>query len=206
VPLALILWWIVKTRQEMGRRAELTFIVERDQQIRAGALAGGLATIAATLLINVVINLAGNLALSAPGTLIEHTAARLAFALAREVQPILLFIAVPLYLAVGVLWGALYGMWGAAFLPRWPDWCIGLIYAAVPLVVSLTVVMPLIGLGFFGAGATGPVAASGELVRHAAYGVLLGLLYPIFRARRPVKVLPHAPDELPPERVARVNA
>jgi len=59
---------------------------------------------------------------------------------------------------------------------------------------------------FFGVGATGPVALTGELLRHAAYGVLLGLMYPVFRARRPIKVLAHTPDELAPEPVVQAEA
>jgi hypothetical protein len=66
--------------------------------------------------------------------------------------------------------------------------------------------MPLLGLGFLGIGATGPVAFAGELIRHAAYGVLLGLLYPIFRARRPVKVRVHSPAELPAEHAISAEA
>jgi hypothetical protein len=56
--------------------------------------------------------------------------------------------------------------------------------------------MPLLGIGFFGVGATGPVAAGGELVRHATYGVLLGLIYPVLRFRRQVRVVAHATGEL----------
>jgi hypothetical protein len=65
--------------------------------------------------------------------------------------------------------------------------------------------MPLLGLGFFGVGATGPVAVVGELIRHASYGAVLGLTYPIFAVRRQVKVLPHAPEEVPPERLAKAE-
>jgi hypothetical protein len=39
-------------------------------------------------------------------------------------------------------------------------------------------------------------------MRHAAYGVLLGLLYPVFRLRRPVKVVAHTPEEVPPASLA----
>jgi hypothetical protein len=120
---------------------------------------------------------------------------------------LLLFVAVPAFLAVGVLWGALYAIWGEPWLPaRWPDWLKGMVLALVPLMVSLGVAMPLLGLGFFGVGATGPVAVSGEVIRHAAYGALLGLQYPILRARRPVRVLPHTPGEVPPERIASAEA
>jgi hypothetical protein len=197
VPLTLILLWTYRTRQGLGKRATALSPGDREQQLRAGAIAGGLATIASTLLMNVVINLAGNIAFNAPGTLVEQTAARLAFAFAREVQPVWLFVAVPAFLAVGVLWGAVYGLVGEALVPRgWPDWVKGIAFAVVPLLISLGVVMPLLGLGFFAVGATGLVVATGELIRHAAYGALLGLLYPIFRSKRPVKVLAHTPDEL----------
>ena len=106
-----------------------------------------------------------------------------------------------------MLWGAAYGLGAVSWFPeRWPDWLTGLVFASVPMVISLAVVMPVLGLGFFGVGATGPVAVSGELIRHAVYGVLLGLMYPVFRSKRPVKVLAHTPDEVPAERVASAEA
>jgi hypothetical protein len=199
VPLTVILWWTFRARQELGRRVTLQVAAEHETQLRAGAMAGLLATIGSTLLLNVIINLAGNIAFNAPGTIVEQTAARLAFGLARDLQPIALFLAVPAYVAVGVLWGALYGRWVADRLPaEWPDWQRGLAFAMVPLLSSLLVAMPLLGMGFLGVGATGPIAATGELIRHAAYGVLLGLEYPIFRTRRPVKVLPHTAADIAP--------
>jgi hypothetical protein len=181
--------------------------MEHEVQLRAGALAGLLATIASTLLLNVVINLVGGLAFNAPGTIVEQTAARLAFALAREVQPVLLFVAVPAYVAVGALWGAVYGYRLEQELPAaWPDWLKGLVFAGIPLLVSLILVMPLLGLGFLGIGATGPVAFTGELIRHAVYGVMLGLVYPILRTRRPVKVRAHTPRELSAEQPLSAEA
>jgi hypothetical protein len=196
VPLSLILLWTYRTRQGLGKRTTALPTVDREQQLRAGAIAGGLATIASTLLMNVVINLAGNIAFNAPGTLVEQTAARLAFAFARELQPVWLFVAVPAFLAVGVLWGAVYAVIGEGLLPRdWPDWLKGLGFAAVPLLISLGIVMPLLGVDYFG-GPAGPVVATGELIRHAAYGALLGLLYPIFRTKRQVKVVAHTSEEL----------
>jgi membrane protein DedA with SNARE-associated domain len=208
VPLTLILLWTYRARQGLGRRTTAAFPVDRQQQLRAGAVAGGLATISSTLLFNVVINLAGNIAFSAPGTLVEQTAARLAFSVARELQPLLLFVAVPAFLGVGVLWGAMYALWLESRLPaHWPDWLKGMAFALVPFVVSLLVAMPLLGLGgFLGFGTTAPVVATGELIRHAAYGVQLGLLYPIFRTRRPVRVIAHTPDDVPPEHVASAGA
>jgi membrane protein DedA with SNARE-associated domain len=207
VPLGLLLVWIFRTRQELGRRTVAPAAIDRESRLRAGALAGLLATTGSTLMLNVIINLAGNIAFNAPGTIVEQTAARLAFALARDVQPVLLFIAVPGFLLVGVLWGAVYGLWGDHLVPtEWPDWQRGLAFAALPFAASLLIAMPLLGMGFLGIGATGVVAATGELIRHAAYGVLLGLLYPIFRARRPVRVLAHTPAEVAPEPAINAEA
>jgi hypothetical protein len=207
VPLTLFLWWTFRARQELGRRVATPQPMEHEVQLRAGALAGLLATIASTLLLNVVINLVGGLAFNAPGTIVEQTAARLAFALAREVQPVLLFVAVPAYVAVGALWGAVYGYRLEQELPAaWPDWLKGLVFAGIPLLVSLILVMPLLGLGFLGIGATGPVAFTGELIRHAVYGVMLGLVYPILRTRRPVKVRAHTPRELSAEQPLSAEA
>jgi membrane protein DedA with SNARE-associated domain len=199
VPLALIMWWILRARKDIGKRVTVGQSPTRELQLRAGAVAGLLATIASTLLLNVAINLAGGIAFnfSAPGTIVDETARRIAFALAREVQPVVLFVAVPLYLAVGTVWGVAYGIWAEPRLnPIWPDWQKGLLFAGVPLAVSLLFVMPVLGMGFLGVGATGPVAFTGELIRHMAYGGLLGLMYTVFRARRPVKVRPHTPEEV----------
>lgn len=206
VPLGLLLWWTVRARQELAKRPLVT-PVDREVQLRAGGAAGLVATIGSTLLMNVVINLAGGIAFNAPGTLVERTAARLAFALARDVTPVFLFVAVPAYLAVGVLWGALYGLWGESRLPsRWADWQKGLVLAAVPLLVSVLVVLPILGLGLLGLGATGPVAFSGEVIRHAVFGALLGLIYPVIRARRPIRLRPHTPGELTSEPPLRAEA
>lgn len=200
IPLGLIVWWTLRARQELARRGAPPGTVDREHELRAGAVAGGLATIGSTLGLNVLINLAGNIAFNAPDTIVERTAARLAFAVARDAQPGLIFVAVPLFLAVGVLWGVIFAGWvepwfGTHLLNR-PDWLRGLIFACLPLAVSLAVVMPVLGMGFFGVGATGPVALVGELLRHAMYGVLLGMVYPVLRARRVVRVLPHSADEL----------
>jgi len=206
VPLALILLWTFRTRQGLGKRAIAAPAVDHRQELRDGALAGGVATIASALLLNVVINLAGNLAFNAPGTLVERTAARLAFAFAREVQPVWLVVAVPAFLAVGVAWGALYPILGVPWLPRqWPDWLKGVVFAMLPLLASLLIAMPLLGLGFVGVGVTGPVAVSGELMRHVAFGALVGWLYPVFRARRPVKVMAHTPADIAPNPAAAVE-
>ncbi|MBV9171500.1 MAG: DedA family protein [Chloroflexi bacterium] len=196
IPLGLLVWWTLRARQELARRAVPTAGSEREQRFRAGAIAGGLATIGSTLALNVLINLAGNIAFTAPDTILERTAARLAFSAAREVEPGWFFVAVPVYLGVGVLWGAGYALWGEGRLGNLTDWQKGVLFAMLPFLISLVFAMPLLGLGYFGVGATGPVAAIGELGRHVTYGLLLGLIYPVLRYRRQVRVIPHAETEL----------
>ncbi|MBV9546063.1 MAG: hypothetical protein JOY61_16955, partial [Chloroflexi bacterium] len=196
IPLGLLVWWTLRARQELARRVVPTAGSEREQRFRAGAIAGGLATIGSTLALNVLINLAGNIAFTAPDTILERTAARLAFSAAREVEPGWFFVAVPVYLGVGVLWGAGYALWGEERLGNLTDWQKGVLFAMLPFLISLVFAMPLLGLGYFGVGATGPVAAVGELGRHVTYGLLLGLIYPVLRYRRQVRVIPHAETEL----------
>jgi membrane-associated protein len=201
IPLALIVLWTIRARQGLGRRVAGSPppSVGRGREVRAGAVAGALATVASTAVLNVMLNLAGNLAFNAPGTIIERTADRLAFTIAREAEASLLLVVIVAYLAVGVVYGALYGLWGESWLASHADWVRGLAYAVLPLGVSVFIVMPIVGLGFLGIGATGPVALVGEIIRHATYGLLLGLMYPVLRARRSVRVLPHTPEELPAE-------
>jgi membrane protein DedA with SNARE-associated domain len=203
VPLAIILWWTFRARQGLlGRASRLASGVDREQQVRAGAAAGAIGTIGSTLFLNVVVNLAGNISFNAPGDIVDHTVERLARAFARDVDPNLLFVVVPAFLAVGILWGALYGGWLEGVLQFQYDWLNGLVFALLPLLASLLIVMPIVGLGFFGASGTGIVALIGETMRHAAYGILVGLIYPVLRARRTVRVLPHTPEELAPEGAA----
>jgi membrane-associated protein len=201
--LAVFLVWIVRARVVVraggpgdahpspGGRA-----LSRPQRLSAGALAGALATLVSTLGMNVLTHFTGALAFQAPGTLVERTAQRLPLAVAREGGPWLLALAVPAFALVGVAWGAVYAGWVEPRL-RLPDWLSGLLFAALPLATSLLVVMPALGLRFAELDAR-IVAAAGEAVRHAAYGVVLGLTYPELLARQWVQGAPlHAGQRTP---------
>lgn len=186
IPLTILLIWVFRARRELrpgGSMPSGVWEIDQRHHLRSGAEAGLLATMGSTLVMNLLLNLAGNLAFNAPGTIVEQTAARLASGLARDVGPLVLILAVPAYVAVGVLWGAVFGA-QHQHLPDLPDAGKGLIFSMIPLAISLLIVMPLLGLGVLGVGGTGPVAAVGETLRHAAYGALLGLVYPVLLARR----------------------
>lgn len=196
IPLLVIIWWAWRAHQELQRRPRGERL-RYQPRVRAGALAGAIATIASALLLNVVVNVAGNLAFQTPGRLMEVTASRLTFAAAQALNPVLLFVVAPLFVAVGVLWGAAYGAVDNAWGTRLPDWLRGLLFALLPLGVSLLLVLPALGLGLFSGRATGHVTAIAESVRHLSYGVLLGLIYPVLAARTTDAQRPTPPSPPP---------
>jgi len=157
-------------------------VLPRRRRVRSGALAGALATLVSTLFMNVLTHFTGTLAFQAPGTIVARTAQRLPLAVALEGGPWLLALAVPAFALVGVAWGAIYGGWAEPQL-QLPDWLSGLLFASLPLATSLLVVMPALGLGSAARDAR-IVGAAGELMRHATYGVVLGLAYPELVARQ----------------------
>lgn len=134
---------------------------------------------------NVVIHMAGDLALLEPGSLVQRTEARLAvLALIRVIGPFLLLAAAPLFVLVGIGWGAFYAQ---SVEPRLhlPDWLSGLCFALLPLSVAVVVVLPVLDGAAPDLGTLGPLAAGSEALRHAFYGAALGAIYPLRMARLP---------------------
>src|SRR5262249_20397552 len=94
-----------------------------------------------------------------------------------------LYVAAARYFAGGLLWAVLYARLAEPYLPG-PDWWRGLLFAAVPALVSLVVVLPLLGGGLFGlALGAGPLPLLGNLLLHVVYGTTLGLIYGPFGDR-----------------------
>ncbi|MBV9355831.1 MAG: hypothetical protein JO023_09920, partial [Chloroflexi bacterium] len=85
--------------------------------------------------------------------------------------------------ALGIAWGVLYGALENHFATRLPDWQQGLLFAVLPLTMSLLAVVPVIVSSGFGSATRWLSAAAAEALLWAIYGVLLGLAYPIFNAR-----------------------
>jgi membrane protein DedA with SNARE-associated domain len=193
LPLIVLVVWIARARRglRLAQHTEAS-AVDRRHRWRDGAVAGGLATVVSTLTLNVLVHVSGDLALLAPGDLVEHTRARLAvIGLVRVIGPVLLLLAAPAFMAVGVGWGIVYAEWVEPHL-HYPDWLSGLAFAFVPLVVALVIVLPLLDGAAPALEPLGPLAAISEAIRHLIYGVALGLIYPLRLARRRPRTVPDA--------------
>jgi membrane protein DedA with SNARE-associated domain len=186
LPLVLLLVWIVRARQgvHLGQRTDAG-LPDGRHRWRDGAIAGGLATVISTLTMNVLVHAAGDLVLLAPGDLIERARARLAvLAFIHVIGPLLLLAALPAFMVIGVVWGAVYAQWVEPHF-HWPDWLSGLCFALLPLSTALVVVLPLLDGAAPELGRLGPLAAASEAVRHAVYGAALGIIYPLRLVRFP---------------------
>ncbi|HET6316219.1 MAG TPA: DedA family protein [Chloroflexota bacterium] len=193
IPLVLIIVWVIRARRglHMPNQTEAS-TVDRRHRWRDGAVAGGLATVVSTLALNVAVHLSGDLALLPPGDLIEHARARFAvLALVRVIGPVMLLAATPAFMAVGVVWGAIYAEFVEPHL-HYPDWLAGMSFALLPLGVALVVVLPILDGAAPELGPLGPLAAASEALRHIAYGAALGLIYPLRLARKPQFFRAHA--------------
>src|SRR5262245_13681461 len=91
-----------------------------------------------------------------------------------------LYAAIAVYFAGGLVWALLYARLAPAHL-RGPDWWRGIQFSVLPAMVSLVVVLPLLGAGLLGLQlGAGPLPLMGNLLLHALYGAVLGLIYGSF--------------------------
>jgi hypothetical protein len=66
-----------------------------------------------------------------------------------------------------------------------PDWLSGLGFALLSLCVVLVLAQPMLDGAAPDLGPLGPLAAASEAPRHVAFGIALGLIYPLRLARLP---------------------
>lgn len=97
-----------------------------------------------------------------------------------------------LFLLGSVGWAIVYTHLFEPLLP-WPPWLSGLAFSVLPLLVSLTILLPSLGAGWFGFGLNaGPIPLIGEAFRNTLFGVGLGTSYALLYAARqpPARLLP----------------
>jgi membrane protein DedA with SNARE-associated domain len=175
--IAILLVWLVRARRALvARPAQPASSTAR--RLRAGALAGVLAVGGATTTINALIYLAGPIAerlLTPYGTVIALVA--------RFPAELLYFLTlIVVVTALGIAWGVLYGGLEDRFAPHLPDWQHGLLFAVFPLAMSLLAVVPVVVYSGVESPPRWLSAAAAEALLWALYGILLGLIYPIFNA------------------------
>jgi membrane protein DedA with SNARE-associated domain len=101
-----------------------------------------------------------------------------------------------LVLLTNLIWAVVYTHGVVRRLPHVHAWLRGLLFAPLPLLVSVLVVMPALGAGPLGLGlGAGLAPLAGELFRNVLYCVGLAIAYSLFRvARQP----PARAEELAP--------
>jgi hypothetical protein len=88
-----------------------------------------------------------------------------------------LYAATAVFFAGGLIWALLYAL---VFEPKLqgPAWRRGAEFALIPWLISLLVFVPLLGGGFLGLSlGAGPLPVVGNLVLHALYGIVLGVVW-----------------------------
>jgi hypothetical protein len=87
-----------------------------------------------------------------------------------------LYTATAVFFVGGLVWALLYALFFDTRLPG-PAWRRGVTFALIPWLFSLIVFMPLVGGGFLGLNlGAGPLPIIGNLILHAVYGAVLGLV------------------------------
>jgi membrane protein DedA with SNARE-associated domain len=175
--IAILLVWLVRARRAVVPRPARP-ATSAARRLRAGALAGVLAVGGAATIFNALIYLAGPLAerlLTPSGTVIALVS--------RFPAELLYFLTlIVVVTALGIAWGVLYGGLEDRYMAGLSDWQHGLVFAVFPLAMSLLAVFPVVVYSGVESPARWLTAAAAEAVLWAIYGILLGLMYPIFIA------------------------
>jgi hypothetical protein len=176
IGLTILLVWLVRARRTLRAQAARADL-PRARRVRAGAVSGALAVIGASLLANALIYFGGPLA----AALLATSRDLLPRLFGRSTDLWTLLGLMVLLALLGVVWGAAYGAAERRWLPGAGDGVRGMVFALLPLALSLVVLSgALARSGQSGAGWL--LAAVGELLFWAVYGILLGLIYPVLRA------------------------
>jgi membrane protein DedA with SNARE-associated domain len=179
------------------RRAQLTTAAHRlPEQLRleVGLLAGLLATAITATMLNVLLYVLVLVDVNLPARALYELGLVVGLRLGLRTL-VAVAICTVLYVALQLAWAVVY-----AHVERWlprPDWLGGLLFALVPLAVSLLVVLPLLGAGVAGLGLhLGLVPLAGEVLRHAVFGWTLAVSYTLISRARVAPRPQAAPQSL----------
>ena len=188
VPLALLVGGLMLVRRKLPSPLPRPGL-SAWERARVGFLAGLLATGGALLSLDLVVAITGDLAWRLPGSLMAVAAGQLSQALARDATGGLLWLLAPLVAGLG--WGGVYAVWVEKRLDG-PDAVRGLLFAALPFLVGGGLLAPLLAQ-VADITHVAPVALFTEAVRQVFFGLILGLAYPVLRARYRPDGVPESP-------------
>ncbi len=178
-----LLTWQIRRAVLPGRRAA-AFRAGRLRKIEAAVLAGLLATVAMATVQVIVLAVFTELPTTLPERALLALVALSAAGQGILPSPLAAPVAGLLFVPAGIVWAIVYALWVEPRL-HGPDWLKGMACSILPTGISWLVVLPLLGAGPLGLQVdVGPVLVVGELVRHAVYGVALGLTYPMLLLAR----------------------
>jgi membrane protein DedA with SNARE-associated domain len=177
---------VVAAYVTLRRRAHLTSAVHllpERFRLEIGVMAGLLATAATALALDLLLSVLSLLHQTLPTNALDELARALSARFGTRPDVELLVSIVALYVAQQVIWGVVY-----AHAERWlpePDWVGGLVFALLPLAVSLWIVLPALGAGLAGVNlGQGWVLLLSESVRYAIYGWSLSTAYTLLSRAR----------------------
>jgi membrane protein DedA with SNARE-associated domain len=175
--LGILLFWLVRARRS-SRHPVASVGLSRPSRLRVGALAGVLSIAGSTMLLNLLVYLVAPAAANSLSG-IRRIDSVIPFSGGLSTLLLLLLDSV----VCGIVWGMVYALDDGRLAAEWTDWMRGLAFAALPLLVVMLVGVFIISQNERSSTAW-LVLGLVELIRWGAYGVLLGLTYPVLRARR----------------------
>jgi hypothetical protein len=149
----------------------------RGSRIRAGALAGALAVSGAIMVGNALLYVGGPIAAALVGGNGEVDEVVAFSSVLNSVTRLVGTV------VLGTIWGCIYAAADERWVIEWPEWLRGMAFAALPFgVLVLTELIVLIVRSQLTSNWI--ISALGDVLSWGVYGLLLGLIYPVWRARR----------------------
>jgi membrane protein DedA with SNARE-associated domain len=188
VGLGILLFWLRRARRSMPEPVAEDRLSLRSR-VRVGALAGALAIAGSSMLVNALLYLLAPVAGKLTTLRGVESMLTLSGGLAGILQ--LLLDSALLGIAAGIVYGLEEGHWAIG----WSDRLRALALATLPFVLVMLVQL-LIVLQLDRPPSTWIILGIGETIRWGAYGVLLGLIYPVLRTRRQQSTSEHQSTNL----------
>ena len=179
-----VLLAVLLTIRRRGHVVSAEHVLPERQRLSTAVMAGLLATAITALSLDLALYVLTAAGVTAPAEGLLAVGQTVGRQVGGRPRLVLLgIIAGQVALQIG--WAVVY-----AHVERWlpePDWLGGLLFALLPLAVSLFVILPALGAGVAGLElGVGVVPLVGEAVRQALYGVSLSLSYTLLSRARAI--------------------